>query len=210
MRETGYIQLLKSFSEIPDPRADLGKRHRLDDILFIALVGLLAGANDAEGMVRFAKANLVWFKGLLTLDHGIPSHDTLLRVLAVVCTALIEDVLRSWVASLRELCGEPTAGWHLPIDGKTERGSCDRASGKKAIHSVSVFLSELGACRKLIGCEMSIRLYTMNLLRSDRLLANQLFSTVRELPGVNPCSFGQLPPSSQTALGASRNTPTRS
>ena len=39
----------------------------------------------------------------------------------------------------------------------------------------------------------------MNLLRSDRLLANQLFSTVRELPGVNPCSFGQLPPSSQTA-----------
>ncbi|MSQ84231.1 MAG: transposase family protein, partial [Myxococcales bacterium] len=54
MRETGYIQLLKSFSEISDPRADLGKRHRLDDILFIALVGLLAGANDAEGMVRFA------------------------------------------------------------------------------------------------------------------------------------------------------------
>ena len=68
----------------------------------------------------------------------------------------------------------------------------------------------IGACRKSIGFEMSIRLYTMNLLRSDRLLASQLFSTVRELPGVNPCSFGQLPPSSQTALGASRNTPTRS
>ena len=50
----------------------------------------------------------------------------------------------------------------------------------------------------------------MNLLRSDRLLASQLFSTVPELLGVNPCSFRQLPPSSHTALGASRNTPTRS
>ena len=168
MRETGYIQLLKSFSEIPDPRADLGKRHRLDDILFIALVGLLAGANDAEGMVRFAKANLVWFKGLLTLDHGIPSHDTLLRVLAVVCTALIEDVLRSWVASLRELCGEPTAGWHLPIDGKTERGSCDRASGKKAIHSVSVFLSELGVVlgQRVVGEKSNEIVAIPDLLRS--------------------------------------------
>ena len=71
-------------------------------------------------------------------------------------------------------------------------------------------LGGLGACRKSIACKMSLRLYTMNLLRSDSLLASQIFSTVQELPGVNPCSFGQLPPSSQTALGASRNTPTRS
>ncbi|MSQ83622.1 MAG: hypothetical protein EXR77_12165, partial [Myxococcales bacterium] len=49
----------------------------------------------------------------------------------------------------------------------------------------------LGACRKSIGYEMSLRLYTMNLLRSDSLLASQIFSTVQELPGVNPCSFGQ-------------------
>ena len=54
----------------------------------------------------------------------------------------------------------------------------------------------------------------MNLLRSDRLLAIQIFSTVQELPGElaesNSCSFGQLPPPSQTALEASRNIPTRS
>ena len=76
----------------------------------------------------------------------------------------------------------------------------------------------LGACRKSNAFWKSIRLYTMNLLRSDRLLAIQIFSTVQELPGElagelaesNSCSFGQLPPSSQTALGARRNTPARS
>lgn len=145
MRETGYLQLLKRFSEIPDSRGDLGKRHRLDEVLFIALVGLLAGANDAEGMVRFAVGNILWFKGLLVLKHGVPSHDTILRLLAVISTSLIEGVLRAWVESLRSLCGEqPAEGWHLAFDGKTLRGSFDKASGAKAIHSVSAYLSGLG------------------------------------------------------------------
>lgn len=145
MVETGYIQLLKRFSEIPDPRGDLGKRHRLDEVLFIALVGLLAGANDAEGMVRFAKANLLWLKGFLELEHGIPSHDTVLRLLAVISTALIEGVLRAWVQALRSMCGEePAECWHLGVDGKTLRGSFDKASGSKALHSVSAYLSRLG------------------------------------------------------------------
>ena len=85
-----------------------------------------------------------------------------------------------------------------------------RSGALQPFWAVVAGILPLGACRKSIGYEMSIRLYTMNLLRSDRLLASQIFSTVRELPGVNPRSFGQLPPSSQTALGASRNTPTRS
>ena len=46
------------------------------------------------------------------------------------------------VGSLRALGGEQTTGWHLAIDGKTERGSYDKGSGKKAIHAVSVFLSD--------------------------------------------------------------------
>lgn len=156
--ETGYIRLLKGLSEILDPRSDLGKRHLLCEVLFIVLVGLIAGANDAEGAVRFCANNLSWFRKFIKLKHGVPAHDTVLRVLALIKPAVIEEVARQWVNDFRAAHGCPplvTAEEatetatdrpreHLAVDGKTLRGSHDKASGKRALHSVSVYLTELG------------------------------------------------------------------
>jgi predicted transposase YbfD/YdcC len=142
--QTGYIELLKRFGGIADQRSDLGRRHNLAEILFIALVGLIAGANDAEGMVRFAENNIGWFRRIVVLKHGVPSHDTVLRVFATVGASLIEAVMRSWVNDVRAACGVAPLDEHFAVDGKTERGSFDKATGAKALHSVSVYLTEMG------------------------------------------------------------------
>ncbi len=181
--ETGYIRLLKAFSEISDPRQDRGKRHLLGEVLFITVVGLIAGANDAEGVSRFCQRNLLWLRQFMQLKHGVPAHDTILRVLALVVPAVIEAIARSWVDEFR--AGYGFAALDAPLqtggaqtvaqlreqiaaDGKTLRGSFDHAAGQRALHSVSLFATRLGMtlAQKVVGEKSNEIIALPELLRS--------------------------------------------
>ena len=69
----------KVFRGLPDPRAD-NAQHELADILFIALAALLCGAETSSDMAEFGLAKEEFFRQILVLKHGIPSHDTFSRV----------------------------------------------------------------------------------------------------------------------------------
>jgi len=64
---------------ISDIRSDHGKRHNLAETIFLTVVALLAGAQNAEDVAGFAERNLTWFRQFLMLVHDAPSHDTVLR-----------------------------------------------------------------------------------------------------------------------------------
>lgn len=132
--------LLGRFSLIPDPRADRGLRHSLMEVLFIAMVAMVSGADDAEAMEDFGEANEEWFKGFLELPHGIPSQDTFLRIFAILSPTLVQTLFRDWVSGLRTVW----EGGHIALDGKTLRRSFDSASGGKSIHMVSAWLTDQG------------------------------------------------------------------
>ena len=66
------------FSKIADPR-DLYKRHKLIDIITIAICAVVCGANSWEHIEVFGHSKLDWFNEFLELAHGIPSHDALGR-----------------------------------------------------------------------------------------------------------------------------------
>ena len=134
-------QLKVMLGQIPDPREARGKRHALVDVLFIALVAMVAGADGADGMEDFGDAHEDWFRQFLPLEHGIPSQDTFLRVFATLEPDALGTIFREWVAGgWRKTHGEG----HVALDGKTIRRSFDTASGGKAIHMVSAWLSEDG------------------------------------------------------------------
>ena len=61
---------------------DKSKRHLLSDILAIAICAVICGADEWTEMEAFGKAKQAWLKTFLALPNGIPSHDTLARVLA--------------------------------------------------------------------------------------------------------------------------------
>jgi hypothetical protein len=87
--------VLSMFSEVIDPRAR-NARHRLGDILAIALLAMLAGADDYPGIVEFAADRLDLLSGLLSLPHGIPSVSTFRRVFAAIDPAAMGQVLGRW------------------------------------------------------------------------------------------------------------------
>jgi len=128
-------KLSDHFSEIEDPRIERTKRHQLIDILTIAILAMICGADSWVGMANFGQAKHSWLKRLLALPNGIPSHDTFARVFARLNPEQFQACFLSWVRSLVRL----SAGEVIAIDGKTLRQSYDTADDKAAIHMVSAW-----------------------------------------------------------------------
>jgi len=130
--------LLEHFSTIDDPRIDRTKRHKLIDILVIAICATICGAETWEDFELFGHAKLDWFKTFLELPNGIPSHDTFRRVFARLNPQQFQQAFLDWVRSVTRL----TQGEVVAINGKQLRRSHDSAAGKTAINMVSAWAEE--------------------------------------------------------------------
>jgi predicted transposase YbfD/YdcC len=128
------------FSIIPDPRVDRTKKHRLIDILFIAVSTIICGGEDFTDMESFGEAKEQWLRKFLELPHGIPSHDTFGRVFSLLDPQAFGECFVRWSAALHEA----TKGEVIALDGKTLRHSFDTAAGQSALHLVSAWATENG------------------------------------------------------------------
>jgi predicted transposase YbfD/YdcC len=126
--------LLRFFRGIADPRA-ANARHPLSDILGIAILAVLCGAEGWEMVEAWGRGNLDWLATFLELPHGIPSHDTFDRVFAMLDPLAFERCFNDWAATL---VGN-SAGLFVAVDGKALRRSWKHAWSKTPAHLVSAF-----------------------------------------------------------------------
>ena len=133
------LSFVRYFADLPDPRVSRTRKHRLDDILAIALCAVICGADSFEEVERFGRARRDWLGTFLALPNGIPSHDTFNRVLAALDRKKFAECFGRWMA---ELC--VAAGLRpIAIDGKACRAAPgDTVSG--CLHLVSAWATENG------------------------------------------------------------------
>ena len=110
--------VLSMFAPVIDPRA-ANARHRLVDILAIALLATLSGEDDYPGIVEYGHDRLAFLKQFMELPHGIPSISTFRRVFARLDPAGLGQVLQRWAEELVKSC----RGKQIAIDGKALRRS---------------------------------------------------------------------------------------
>lgn len=134
--ENGRGAIAEHFSELEDPRWH-NKRHKLLDIVVIAICAVICGADSWEDIELFGQSKEEWLKGFLGLPHGIPSHDTFRRVFAVLDTEQFQICFVEWIQAVDRL----TDGQIVAADGKTLRRSHNRSEGKKALQMVSAWAS---------------------------------------------------------------------
>jgi len=96
---------LKHFNSITDPRIERCKKHKLMDILLLAISAVLSGAEGWEDIEDFGHLKLDWLKKYGTFDAGIPRHDTIARVICRLKADEIEHAFQSWILSLIETTG---------------------------------------------------------------------------------------------------------
>lgn len=127
------------FAELPDPRRAQGRRHRLSDMVTIAVTAVICCADSWADVADFGRAKLKWFSTFLDLPHGIPSQDTFERVFAKLDPDGFERCFASWTAALSKSSG----GKLVAIDGKRIRRSFEHAwDHSTATHLVSAFVAD--------------------------------------------------------------------
>ncbi|HOA06250.1 MAG TPA: ISAs1 family transposase, partial [Candidatus Fermentibacter daniensis] len=127
------------FSQLEDPRIDRKKLHSLIDIVGISVCAVIAGADSWTDVALFGRSKEKWLRTFLSLQNGIPSHDTFGRVFSLLDPQQFQKCFASWVQAVHERVKGVVA-----IDGKTVRRSHDRGRGKQAIHVVSAWATQSG------------------------------------------------------------------
>lgn len=144
MTEFPVARIVSCFQDLVDPRMERTKRHRLLDIVTIALCAVLAGAESWVEVEEWGEIKRSWLRSWLPLPNGIPSHDTFGRVFSRLDPGQLEGGLLRWA---RMLTTEAVvAGGVVAVDGKSVRAA--REPGERAAHLVSAWAS---ASRLVLG-----------------------------------------------------------
>jgi predicted transposase YbfD/YdcC len=150
----GTCNPLKSFilefSEIEDPRIDRHKQWSLIEIMFLTVAATMSDCDTWEDIVDFGEMKHEWLRKYLPYEHGIPSHDTVNRVMSLIPTATIEGAFIKWATMQIELSN----GTVIHFDGKSLCGSAGKTEqqipknkgGKSAKHILHAWCGELKVC----------------------------------------------------------------
>jgi len=133
-------ELIKNLDSIEDPRNGNAIRHKLIDIMFIAICTVLCGDETWKGMEMFGKIKEEWLRKFLELPNGIPSEDTFRRVLSRLKPVEFQRLFFIWVEAIKKTVKKEI----IAIDGKRVRRSFDKQDGKEAIHVISAWAKENG------------------------------------------------------------------
>lgn len=129
LRKSSFVE---HFSTVPDPRKEGMCEHLLLDILLIAVLAVICGADGWDEIHDWGVAKEELLRKMLVLPHGIPSADTFRRTFARIKPTEFERAFRAWIGELIETTARP----HIAIDGKTSRGVARHSSKENSLHLV--------------------------------------------------------------------------
>lgn len=134
--------ILKYLNTVTDNRQEKKVRHKMNDIIALVFFATLADANDFVEIEVFGKEHETFLRNYLELPNGIPSHDTIQRVMAIVSPEFLQSFQIMWNEMLNKDEGEKIKKI-LAIDGKTQCGNGNK--NQKANHIVSA-VDDKGFC----------------------------------------------------------------
>jgi predicted transposase YbfD/YdcC len=157
--------LAKQYETVPDVRFKPFIEHKLSDIVLITMLAVMTEADEWIEIGIFARKKEGWLRKFLELPNGIPSHDTIQRVMSQIngqylysltinfLIVRIEKLYAvAWELKIAE--GEGKADWKaepviVAFDGKASKGSKRNKTDKEAepgMQTVSAYSTEYGLC----------------------------------------------------------------
>jgi predicted transposase YbfD/YdcC len=129
---------LTYFDDLPEPRVQRTRRHTLSDIVLMVLIGAMVDCPGWDAIHRFIRFGSPELQALFEFRRGVPSADTLRRVMRALDPAAFRNAFIGWAQSM---CVS-TEGKLVAIDGKTVRGAKGSTDDNHALHLVNAWVSE--------------------------------------------------------------------
>jgi predicted transposase YbfD/YdcC len=129
------------FADLPDPRAD-NALHDLREVLFIALLATLCGATSCTDMALFARTKAYLLEPILTLKHGLPSHDTFSRVFRMLDPQAFERSFQRFMKAFAKAAKIKRPTGVVAVDGKALRRGYERGKSHMPPVMVTVWAAQ--------------------------------------------------------------------
>lgn len=141
VKSDDVVSILEYFKDLKDPRSTINRRHLLGDMIVICILAVIAGADGPKAIGVWADANEEWLSRYLKLPAGIPSHDTIGRLLALLKPGAFQSCFEKWIGNLCAAQGDESedTAEHIAIDGKALRRSHDRRRDLDPLFLVSAW-----------------------------------------------------------------------
>lgn len=134
------MNLFERFEVLEDPRDIRGKRYKLIDIFIMTIYAILCGQEDYVNISYFMKLKEDYFKEILNLENGTPSHDCLSDLYAKIDSKKFMEVFIDWIKDIVKIKTDKI----ISIDGKAIRSATDKINGGNIPYIVSAFLGDIG------------------------------------------------------------------
>lgn len=105
----------------------------------MTIYGTLCGYTDFVNKVDFLTLHEEYFIDLLSLENGVPSHDTFSRVFSLINPKKFINIFIEWI---KEIVGQK--GLHIAIDGKAIKSARDKVNNGNIPYIFSGFLCDIG------------------------------------------------------------------
>jgi hypothetical protein len=140
------VSILDYFKDLEDPRSPINRKHLLGDLIVIAILAVIAGAEGPKAIGLWAMSHAEWLRQHLEVPNGIPSHDTFGRLLASLKPSAFQACFEQWIAGLRggDAVGDDVEREVVAIDGKALRRSHDRRRSLGPLFLVSAWSVQHG------------------------------------------------------------------
>jgi predicted transposase YbfD/YdcC len=140
------------FESLSDPRHMRNRKHRLVDVVVIAVCGMVCGCDGPTAIHRWAVNRREWLEQFLLLPNGIPSRDCIRRLLMMPKPEAFQKCFQDWIAHAIQP-DDSAADRLIAIDGKTNRRSHDASHDLGPLHIVSAWASEEGIALGQVATE---------------------------------------------------------
>ena len=139
--------LIDFFIQIQDPRYEKKSKHKLIDILVIAVCGTICNCDTFVDIEEYADNKIDWFKSFLELPGGIHTHDTFCRVFSLLDPLELQMAFQEWAFSMVKELG--IKEYIINIDGKYLHGTkgeikAGKTGSKNFFGMVNAFSSTAG------------------------------------------------------------------
>ena len=147
LNNKGIKDMINIIKRQDDTRYQPNVRHKIEDIILITLFALLAKCNEWTEIESFAKKKEKWLRKYLELSNGVPSHDTIQRVISILNpSTLYRDAINYLIEKIDYITSTEEKDI-LSMDGKTSNGSA-RCTGinkeTETVNTMSVYSNNYG------------------------------------------------------------------
>ena len=147
LNNQGINEIITIVKKQEDTRYQPNIKHKIEDIILITLFAVLAKCNEWTEIESFAKKKEKWLKKYLELPNGIPSHDTIQRVVSILNpNTLYSDTINYLINKINQISKSKTKDI-LSMDGKTSNGSSRSTGinkGEEVVNTMSVYSNNYG------------------------------------------------------------------